>query len=162
MNRSSSQQHHDKGETAIAILKLFKAVLFIALAFGALSLLHRDAQEVLSYRIDQIGVDPENRLIQKLLDYAGYESPKTIAEFSLGFFLYGVLFAIEGIGLLMMKRWARWFTAIVTASFIPWEIYSFSQHADVLKAITILVNIATVLYLIFRIRRGVPQKRVMA
>jgi uncharacterized membrane protein (DUF2068 family) len=162
VKRSNKHENRDKWETAIAVLKLFKATLFIALAFGALSLVHRDAQEVLAHRVDQIGVDPENHLIEKLLEYAGYASPKKIAEFSLGFFLYGVLFGIEGIGLLMMKPWARWFTAIITASFIPWEVYAFSQHADTLKAITILLNIATVVYLIFRIRHSVPQKSIMA
>jgi uncharacterized membrane protein (DUF2068 family) len=162
MISKQEKRRRDTGETLIAILKLFKAVLFIALAFGALSIVHKDAQEVLAHRIDQIGVDPENRHLEKLLEYAGYASPKKIAEFTVGFFFYGVLFGIEGVGLLMMKRWAQWFTAIVTASFIPWEIYGFTQHADALKAIVILLNIATVIYLIFRIRHSVPQKRVMA
>lgn len=151
-NQKSNIQR-DKWETAIAVFKLFKAALFIALAFGVISLVHRDAQEILQHRIDQIGVDPENRNIQKLLEYAGVVSDKKITEFSVGFFIYAALFAIEGIGLLMMKRWAEWFTAIVTASFIPWEVYGFSQHVDALKAIVILVNIATVIYLILRIRR---------
>ena len=155
-------QSRDKGETLIAIFKLFKTALFIALAFGALSLVHRDAQEVLAHRIDQIGVDPENRYIQKMLDYAGYASPKKITEFSLAFFLYGVLFGVEGMGLLLMKRWARYFTTIITASFIPLEIYAFSQHIDALKAITILINIVTVVYLIFRIRHNIHKKRVVA
>lgn len=72
--------------------------------------------------------------------------------FGVGSFVYAAIFATEGIGLLAAKRWARYFTAIVTASFLPLEFYAIAQHPDELKAIVIALNIAIVIYLIARIR----------
>ncbi|MDP4198296.1 MAG: DUF2127 domain-containing protein [Bacteroidota bacterium] len=149
----SKAPRRDRGEILIGIFKLLKAILVLALAFGALSLVHRDVQEVLAHRFEQLGVDPGNRYIHHLLVQAGLASPGRIKVFTAGFFFYGAIFAIEGVGLLLAKRWAEYFTAIVTGSFLPWEIYSISRHPDNLKAIVIALNIATVIYLIVRIRK---------
>ena len=45
-----------------------------------------------------------------------------INTFHLHVLLFGDFFD-EGVSLLLRKRWAEYFTVIVTASFIPLEIY---------------------------------------
>jgi uncharacterized membrane protein (DUF2068 family) len=156
--KNITSHNSDKGVLLIAVWKLLKAALLIALGFGALSLVHRDAQEVLTYRIDQLRVDPDNRYIQRFLEYVGVLSPKTIRAYGIGFFFYGALYVTEGIGLLRMKRWAEWFTVIVTSSFLLLEIYSFVKHDGLLKLLAIIANLAIVIYLIFRIRHPADQK----
>ncbi len=63
------------------------------------------------------------------------------------------LFATEGIGLLMQKRWAEYFTSIVTASFIPLEIYEIARRPGALKIALLAVNAIIVIYLIWRLNR---------
>ena len=137
----------------IAILKLIKAALLITVAIGALSVLHKDVQEVLTYRIGQLGVDPNGRYMQRVIELANMGTPKRLVMVSLGSFFYASLFAVEGIGLMMQKRWAEYFTAIVTGSFLPLEIYEFTRHPTKFKAIVIAVNIAIVVYLVVQLRK---------
>jgi hypothetical protein len=67
---------------------------------------------------------------------------RTLKEISAGTFSYAGLFLIEGTGLLFRKRWASYFTIIVTASFLPFEIYEIVHEASILKAAVIGVNVA--------------------
>jgi hypothetical protein len=48
-----------------------------------------------------------------------------------------------------MKRWAEYLTLIVTASFLPLEIYELSVRVSVLKLIAFVLNIAVVVYLLY-------------
>jgi uncharacterized membrane protein (DUF2068 family) len=79
-------------------------------------------------------------------------SPDKIKELGLVSFIYAMLFLIEGIGLWLGKRWAEWFTVIITGSLIPFEIYELFRHPNVPKVFALLVNVAVVWYLIARIR----------
>jgi uncharacterized membrane protein (DUF2068 family) len=62
---------------------------------------------------------------------------------------YAVVEGIEAIGLWMMQRWAEYLTLIVTASFLPLEIYELSVHVSLLKVGAFVVNIAVVVYLLY-------------
>ena len=143
----------DRGIFLIGLFKLLKAVLLLALAFGALSVIHKDAQEVISYRIWELGADPEGRFFRHFVATLGLASPRAIELVSIGSFTYATIFGIEGIGLLMRKRWAEYLTSIVTASFIPIELYELSRHFTLFKSLVIGINIAIVVYLIIQLRK---------
>ena len=140
-----------KALTLIAIFKLIKAALLIALAIGAISVLHKDVAEVLTYRIGELGVDPQGRYMQRFITLAGFATPRRVVMVSIGSFFYAALFATEGIGLLLEQRWAEYFTAIVTASFLPIEFYELSHHPTLFKMLVIAANIAIVIYLVWRL-----------
>ena len=137
----------------IAIFKLVKGLLLIAAGIGALKLLHKDVGEVVERWIDVLRVDPDNRYVHGLLVRVLSVNDRTLKEISAGTFAYAALFLTEGIGLLLRKRWAQYFTIIVTTSFLPLEVYELARHITVAKVGVILVNIAIVAYLIFRVRR---------
>jgi len=59
----------------------------------------------------------------------------------------------EGSGLLLGKRWAKYFSVIVTGSFIPLELWELVKQFNVNKTIVIGVNIIVVWYLILRLKR---------
>ncbi|SRR5579883_1538753 len=125
----------------------------LALAIGAFSVLHKDVQEVVTFRISQLGFDTNNHYIRKLIELLGVATPKKVEFFGAGSFFYAALFAVEGVGLLLQKRWAELFTVLATASFLPLEIYEFVQHSSKFKLAIIIVNVAVVLYLILRLRK---------
>jgi len=52
----------------IAMFKLLKAVLLIAVGVGAFKLIHRDAATVLEHWITALGLDPGNQYIDRALD----------------------------------------------------------------------------------------------
>jgi uncharacterized membrane protein (DUF2068 family) len=79
---------------------------------------------------------------------------RQLEEISAGTFVYAGLFSVEGVGLLLRKRWAEYFTGIATASLIPMELYELAKHPSVAKLGVISVNVAIVWYLIARLRWG--------
>ena len=138
---------------AIAIFKLFKGVLLLLVGIGALRLLHRDVGEVVAHWVDVLRVDPDNRLIHRLLSRALTISPKQLKEASAGTFIYAGLLLTEGTGLWLQKRWAEYFTILTTAGLIPLEVYEIHRHLTGTKIVVLLINVAIVIYLITRVRR---------
>jgi uncharacterized membrane protein (DUF2068 family) len=48
--------------------------------------------------------------------------------------------------------WAEWLTIIITSSLIPFEIYEICRHPTAIKVAVLLINVAIVAYLLYRIR----------
>jgi uncharacterized membrane protein (DUF2068 family) len=63
---------------------------------------------------------------------------------------YAAVFTVEGVGLVLRKRWAEWITVIVTASFMPIEAWEIVLRPDLLRIATILANALIVAYLLWR------------
>jgi uncharacterized membrane protein (DUF2068 family) len=136
----------------IAVFKLLKAALLIALAVGVLKLLHRDLAGLVEEIANALRLDPGNRYINAALEKASVLTPHRIKELGLGSLIYGGLFLIEGVGLWFLKRWAEWFTVIITSSLLPIEVYEIHRHPSVVKVVVIAVNVGIVAYLVYQIR----------
>ncbi|MDQ1410943.1 MAG: hypothetical protein QOJ41_2678, partial [Acidobacteriaceae bacterium] len=80
-------------------------------------------------------------------------SPQRLRELSFGTFFYSTLLLTEGVGLALGKRWAEYFTIIATSSFIPLEIYEIFRHANIMKVVVLVINVAVVWYLVLELRR---------
>jgi uncharacterized membrane protein (DUF2068 family) len=76
-----------------------------------------------------------------------------LKELSIGSFFYAGLLITEGTGLLLVKRWAEYFSVIVTGSFIPLEVWELFRRFSAAKVLVIILNIAIVVYLLGRLRR---------
>jgi uncharacterized membrane protein (DUF2068 family) len=97
-------------------------------------------------------VDPDNRLIHGILARIFRVTPKQLKELSVGTFLYAGVFLTEGLGLLLRKHWAEYFTIVSTGLFIPLEIYELARHFTVLKLGVTGINVVIVWYLVARVR----------
>ena len=138
----------------IGAFKLFKALLLIVVGIGAIRFLHKDVVSTVTRWTQVLRVDPDNRYVHGLLVKILRVTPKQLRELSLGTFLYAGLFATEGIGLLLRKRWAEYFTIITTAGLIPLEIFELGRHFTVTRLLVGLVNVLIVWYLAVRVRRA--------
>jgi uncharacterized membrane protein (DUF2068 family) len=138
----------------IAAFKLFKAVMLFMVGLGALHLIHRDVAEALTNWAHHIHVDPESRHIHRIFEKAFQANPKQLKEVAAGTFFYSALLFIEGIGLLLRRRWAEYFTIIMTALFIPLEIYELIEKATLTRVVVLLINSGIVWYLVHRIRKS--------
>jgi uncharacterized membrane protein (DUF2068 family) len=137
----------------IAVFKLFKAGLLIALGVGAFKLLHQDVAGVVEHWVEALKLDPGNHFIDVVLTKASNVNPGQVKKLGLGSFIYAGLFLTEGIGLWLLKRWAEWLTVIITSSLIPIELFEIHRHPTWAKVGILVVNVAIVVYLISRIRR---------
>jgi uncharacterized membrane protein (DUF2068 family) len=136
----------------IGIFKLFKALLLIVVGIGAIKFLHKDVAGTLMHWTQVLRVDPDSRIVHGMLVRVLRVTPKELKELSVGTFLYAGLFATEGLGLLLRKRWAEYFTIITTSGLIPLEIFEMARHFTVTKLVVGLVNVLIVWYLVARVR----------
>jgi uncharacterized membrane protein (DUF2068 family) len=150
--KKSRKQQGSTGLILIGLFKLVKALALIAVGIGALKYLHKDLAASVNHWVEVLRVDPDNRFIHPLLAKAFSVTPKQLKELSAGTFFYAALLGIEGIGLLMRKHWAEYFTIITTGALLPLEIYELAKHVTTAKIIVLVINAAIVWYLIARVR----------
>jgi uncharacterized membrane protein (DUF2068 family) len=137
----------------IAFFKLAKAVLFLCAGIGLLHFLNKDIEERLHHLMDSLHVDSENHIPRFLLKQAGLLTKDKVEALSAVAFFYAALFATEGTGLFLRKRWAEWFVCIVTGSLLPLEVYEIWHKVTVLKILLTIGNLLILGYLIYVIRR---------
>jgi uncharacterized membrane protein (DUF2068 family) len=135
----------------IAVLKLIKASALIVAGIVALRLVHADIGTVLERWVLKFGLDPGSTLLNHAIQRICEIPQDRIWELGAVSFLYAALFAIEGIGLWLARRWGEWVTVTITGSLVPVEIYECFHRRDAIKALVLLLNIAIVIYLIHRI-----------
>ena len=134
------------------MFKVFKALLLIAIGIGAIKVLHKDVGTTVMHWTQVLRVDPDNRFVHGSLMRIFRVTPKQLKELSVGTFLYAGLFATEGLGLLLRKRWAEYFTIVTTSGLIPLEIFEMARHFTVTKLVVAFANVLIVWYLVVRVR----------
>ncbi|HYP74840.1 MAG TPA: DUF2127 domain-containing protein [Polyangiaceae bacterium] len=146
---------------AIALFKLVKAILLIALGVGAFSLLfEHDTVRTLRTTLGELGMNPRQPLISKAIAKVSGLDHRRLEEVGVGTFIYAIVFLVEGTGLLLRRRWAEYLTVVVTASFIPFELYELVHEASALKVVGLVVNVLIVVYLVLRLLHERREKRV--
>jgi uncharacterized membrane protein (DUF2068 family) len=137
----------------IAIFKLAKALLFFCAGVGLLHYLNRDVEERLEHVMDSLHVDHHSHFLMWCLKQADLLTKDKIAALSAIAFFYSALFATEGTGLFLRKKWAEYFVVIVTGSLLPFEAYEIWHKITVAKILLTTGNLLILGYLIYVIRR---------
>ena len=146
----------------IALFKLLKGLLLVAVGFGALRLLHADVSALATSWADRLNIDPQNRYIAAALSRLLSADPRTLVAIGTGSFIYAALLLTEATGLWLRRRWAEYFTIIVTGSFIPLEIYEVAKRLTVTRLAMIALNVVIVCYLMRRLRATDDVRRTAA
>jgi uncharacterized membrane protein (DUF2068 family) len=139
------------GDTLIGIFKLAKASILLVVSLGAITLLDTKIRADATMFVTHLSGDSHFRLLRTASRFIGLASERGIEMLSIGSFFYAALFATEGVGLLLHKRWAEYFTSIVTASFLPLEIYEIVRKPDLFKIVIFSINIAVLIYLVWHL-----------
>lgn len=98
----------------------------------------------------QIGWDMVDSTMLHWLNVLIRTTPHTLLLIALGLGAYGVLQVVEGIGLWLVHRWAEYLAVVATSGFIPVEVYEIHHSVSALKIAALAVNIAAVLWLLWR------------
>ena len=148
---SALDRHHDRGRGVLQLIALFKftkVVLLVAVACGALRLLDPDISARALQWTTAIATDSDRRFVQHFVALALGLSPRRLEILALGAFLYAALFATEGVGLWLGRRWAEYLTVVATATFVPIELFEVIQRVTLPRATALGLNIAVLVYLI--------------
>jgi uncharacterized membrane protein (DUF2068 family) len=143
----------DRWIIAIGALKMVEALLCILLGIGAIKLLHKDLVDEVTRIITALRLDPEGRLVNLILDKVALISPHMLKQISVGIFFYAGLHTLEGVGLVLRKKWAEYVTLILTASFLPWEFFEILRHFTWIKIVLTAINLLVVVFLVFYVQK---------
>jgi uncharacterized membrane protein (DUF2068 family) len=150
---TAARRHHDRGLMAIGLFKLGKAILFFFLGMGAIHLLHKDLGDEVMRIATALKFDPESKLITLLLDKVDLIDAHRLKQISFATFGYSLLALTEGIGLMLEKVWAEYLTLSLTISFLPWELFELTRHANWFRLSLLLINLAVLAYLVWLLRK---------
>src|SRR5213083_732415 len=123
MGASKTKDKRSAALLAIALFKLFKCLLLVSVGVGSIRKLHKDIGETVQHWVDVLYVDPDNHFFHAIITNVLAVTPKQLEALSIGTFFYAALLLTEGVGLLLRKYWAEYFTVITAALFIPLELY---------------------------------------
>lgn len=137
--------------TGLRVIAIYEVIKTIGLVLVAIAAFHLDQEENFRRLVHWLGHLPLTdtdglrwRMVDALQDF-GPSRFVAVGIVALG---YALLFGIEGVGLLMGKYWAEWFTVIATASLIPIELYETVHHFGWVKFAALAGNVAIVGYLV--------------
>ena len=135
----------------IALFKLVKASMLIALGLGALSMRHDHSS--LGTWIHALAADPHGKYVTELIARVSAFDARDLQRIGVGSLIYAAVFVIEGVGLMLRRAWAEIMTVIITTSFVPLEIYELVEHPSWAKVLVLVINVLVVIYLVRRLRR---------
>lgn len=136
----------------IAVYKLIKVLLLLALAYGEVRLSDASLAAKLVTWASARPLGLEHDVATRFLEwFSGLSAPRLHA-LRIVTLAYAAVFATEGIGLWMQKGWAEWLTVIVTASLIPLEVWELMFRPNIGKAMVLVANTAIVIYLAWHVR----------
>ncbi len=137
----------------IGFFKFAKGIFFILIGFGVLRLVHRDLADLLVRVALSLRIDPESHLVNLLLDKVQTLTPHRLRWIGTAVFLDAGLDFIEGTGLILRKTWAEYFTLILTASFLPWELFEIIRHVTTIRVVLTILNLLVVIYLAYILKQ---------
>jgi uncharacterized membrane protein (DUF2068 family) len=138
-----------------AVERFLRFLLFVAIAYGiwrfangrTLTAWQRELPVIralfrgLGYNINHSG-------LFGLFQHALAIKPGTLHIVAALAAAYAVVELIEAVGLWLAKRWGEYFAAVVTAVFLPYEIYEIYDKFTFTRVVLFAINLALVLYLL--------------
>ncbi|HEV3032898.1 MAG TPA: DUF2127 domain-containing protein [Polyangia bacterium] len=137
---------------AIGVLKLVKTAILLALGVAAFTGAPGHIVHVVARVTHWTGIFSGRAVVQRVLAKVLSLDERTIHRLGVASFCYAAIFATEGTGLLLKRRWAEWLTVVVTGSLVPIEIYELVHGPGVGKLAALVLNVAIVAYLAWRLR----------
>jgi uncharacterized membrane protein (DUF2068 family) len=151
---SGRRPHSGEGVVrTIAVFKLVKALLLIGVGLGSLNLLNPTTADAADRWASGLAWRLGPRAASAVQERLSSLQPSQLKLVGIVAFLYAALFAVEGVGLWMSKRWAEYLTIIATSSFVPFEVYELIRHASWQRGATLGINLLVVGYLVWKVRR---------
>ena len=135
----------------IAVYKLLKVTILLLAAWGELHL--HDASltaKLLSWAANRPQGLEHDLVTRALVIFSGM-SESRVHALRFVTLTYAAVFAVEGVGLWMQRRWAEWLTTIITASLIPLEVWELVHRPSIGAVLVIIANVLIVGYLYWHV-----------
>ena len=145
---------HDRLLPWIAAERTFRAVVLLGVGIALVSHPHANWASDVSRLAQHLGLDPKDNWVQRVMNDVRKIHTHQDLVFGAAAIAYGMLEGAEAYGLFTRRRWGEWLTVVATSLlFIP-EIWELTKSASVLKVGAVVLNVAVVVYLLWRLRRA--------
>ncbi|MGO9762578.1 MAG: DUF2127 domain-containing protein [Solirubrobacteraceae bacterium] len=152
----TAADRHDRLLPWIAAERAFRTLVLLAVGIALVSHPHANWASDISHLARRLGLDPKENWVQRIIDDVSKIHSHQDLVFGVAAIAYGALEGTEAYGLFTRRRWGEWLTVVATSLlFIP-EVWELTKSATLLKLGAVLVNLAIVLYLLWRLRRASP------
>ncbi|MGA9666167.1 MAG: DUF2127 domain-containing protein [Gallionella sp.] len=142
-----------KSVRAVALLEAAKGTLVILAGFGALSLVHRDAQRFAERLVAHLHLNPAKHYPQIFLDAAAQLTDARLWMLAAFAATYGLVRFVEAYGLWLERRWAEWFATVSGAIYVPFELYELVHRVSWISLGALVVNLLVVGLMIHALSR---------
>jgi len=141
---------------AVALLEAAKGMLVVLSGCGALSLIHRDTQQIAEQLVAHLHLNPAKHYPQIFIDAASHLTDGRLWMLAIFAAIYGMVRFIEAYGLWRGLRWAEWFAAVSGVIYIPFEIYELLHKVNWLAFGALAINLLVVGLMIHALMRNPP------
>jgi uncharacterized membrane protein (DUF2068 family) len=149
----------------IALYKLLKVVILLLAAWGEIRLHDATLSAKLLSWASNRPQGLEHDLVTRALAWFSGLSESRVHALRFVTLTYAAVFAVEGIGLWLQRRWAEWLTTIITASLIPLELWELIHRPSIGAILVLIANILIAGYLYWHVsthqRPSPPLKSTM-
>lgn len=135
----------------IAAERAFRALVLLAVGIVLVSHPNTNWGHEIAHLAQHLGLDPQGNWVKRILHAAARVHTSQNVLFGSVALGYSVLEGAEAYGLWRRRRWGEWLTVIATALLLIPEIWELTKSATPLKVGALLVNIAVVVYLLWRL-----------
>ncbi|MDP4675494.1 MAG: DUF2127 domain-containing protein [Candidatus Nanopelagicales bacterium] len=142
----------------LALLRFLEGSVEIAIGVTLITLQSRVPDIVQTLRnelpllvpaAESIGWDIENSWIARTLSDLANLNQDSYLIIGAGIAALGLSKWAEGVGLWLAKRWGEYLAVVATSLFIPIEIRELADGISAFKGILFIINVATVIWLIY-------------
>jgi uncharacterized membrane protein (DUF2068 family) len=147
-------QHDALWLRVIGAGKVLKALTLIVIGISVLRLIHTGFGDQMAQLADLMRYSPESKLIHWIFDKASLLTDQRLEQVAAVAMVYGATELVESYGLLMRRTWGEYLTLILTAMFLPLDIYELFDHFTWVKLAFTVLNVLVVWYLAWLILRN--------
>jgi uncharacterized membrane protein (DUF2068 family) len=136
----------------IAAERAFRTVVLLAVGVVLVSHPHANWASEITHLSRRLGLDPNGNWIRKLIEKVRKLHTSENTVFGVIALAYAALEGTEAYGLWRRRRWAEWLTVVATSLLLVPEVWELTKGTTPLKVGALLVNLAVVAYLLWRLR----------
>ena len=133
---------------AVALFEATKGALALLAGFGALSLVHRDAQRIAGDLLARLHLNAAKKYPNIFLEAARHLNDAHLWVLATLAAAYAIVRFCEAYGLWKDRRWAQWLAAGSGAIYVPFELYEFLKRFSWISIAALLVNILIVVLML--------------
>lgn len=141
---------------AVALFEAAKGTLVLLTGFGALSLIHHDAQRFAEQLVGHLHLNPAKHYPRIFIDTAAHLTDARLWMLATLAATYGLVRFVEAYGLWRGRRWAEWFAAVSGGIYIPFELYELFQGINWLSLGALVANVLIVGLMVNALLRNQP------